>query len=71
MSNNARMCNCIGPQKGQPRCPCQMVNVIVRDGRYIQKEIDLGPARKNADQDLSFVMEGGYNVFTRQATGDI
>ena len=48
-----------------------MVNVIVRDGRYIQKEIDLGPARKNADQDLSFVMEGGYNVFTRQATGDI
>lgn len=37
------LCNCIGPQNGQPVCPCQMKNVVVRDGRYIRKEQDLGP----------------------------
>ena len=36
-------CNCIGPQNGQPKCPCMMRNVIERDGRYIQREVDLGP----------------------------
>jgi hypothetical protein len=40
-----RLCNCIGPQNGQPRCPCQMKNVIKRDGRWVQKEVDLGPIR--------------------------
>lgn len=39
-------CNCIGPQHGAPRCPCQMRNIIVRDGRFIQREVDLGPAPK-------------------------
>ena len=37
-------CNCIGPQRGEPRCPCMMRNVIKRDGRWIQIEQDLGPA---------------------------
>ena len=41
--NNVWACNCVGPQNGEPLCPCQMRNVIVRDGRYIQKERDLGP----------------------------
>jgi hypothetical protein len=36
-------CNCVGPQDGQPRCPCQMRGVIEREGRWIQKEVDLGP----------------------------
>lgn len=36
-------CNCVGPQNGEPLCPCKMRNVIIRDGRYIQKEHDLGP----------------------------
>jgi hypothetical protein len=38
------LCNCVGPQLGQPVCPCQMRNVIIRDGRYIRVEQDLGPA---------------------------
>ena len=42
------MCGCIGPQNGEPRCPCAMRHVIVRDGRYIQKEVDLGPAPAGA-----------------------
>ena len=37
-------CNCIGPQPGFPRCPCQMRNIVKRDGRWIQLEQDLGAA---------------------------
>jgi len=36
-------CNCIGPQNGDPVCPCQMRSVSIRDGRYVM-ERDLGPA---------------------------
>lgn len=39
----ATQCNCIGPQNGQPVCPCQMRFVKVIDGRYV-KTTDLGPA---------------------------
>ena len=38
-----KVCNCIGPQNGEPKCPCMMSDVIKRDGRWIQKERDLGP----------------------------
>ena len=45
-------CNCIGPQRGEPLCPCKMRGVIVRDGRYILPEQDLGPVRdKDSDED--------------------
>lgn len=36
-------CNCIGPQNGQPLCPCMMRGVQERDGRYYRPEQDLGP----------------------------
>ena len=39
-------CNCVGPQNGQPLCPCQMRNVKIVGGRYIQT-IDLGPVHKS------------------------
>lgn len=39
------ICACMGPQNGQPLCPCAMRGVIVRDGRYIVPEKDLGPVR--------------------------
>lgn len=42
-ANAGRLCNCVGPQNGQPLCPCQMANVIQRDGRWIEREKDLGP----------------------------
>ena len=35
-------CCCIGPQNGEPVCPCRMRNVIIKNGHYIQKETDLG-----------------------------
>lgn len=39
---NAQACCCMGPQYGQPLCPCQMQGVKQRDGRYVL-ETDLGP----------------------------
>lgn len=43
--SRVRACNCVGPQNGQPRCPCQMQGVVERGGRWIEPERDLGPAR--------------------------
>ena len=42
-------CGCIGPQRGEPLCPCQMRYVIVENGRYVQRR-DLGPAPTPADK---------------------
>lgn len=42
-SGQIRSCNCIGPQPGQPVCPCQMAGVTIENGRYVRR-IDLGPA---------------------------
>lgn len=36
-------CGCIGPQNGQPLCPCQMRGVTIQNGRYVRIQ-DLGPA---------------------------
>lgn len=43
--NDYKSCNCIGPQNGQPYCPCEMKakNVFERNGRWIEPEKDLGP----------------------------
>jgi hypothetical protein len=43
-SQIATACNCIGPQCGQPLCPCQMRGVSIQDGRYV-RVTDLGPAK--------------------------
>jgi hypothetical protein len=37
-----RACSCIGPQRGQPLCPCMMRGVQEVDGRYVRIE-DIGP----------------------------
>lgn len=29
-------CNCVGPQNGQPKCPCMMKSVRIIDGEYVQ-----------------------------------
>lgn len=48
--SEGRSCNCIGPQAGQPLCPCLMRDVQVKDGRYVRVQ-DLGPAPRGALQD--------------------
>ena len=37
-------CNCVGPQNGEPRCPCGMRDVRIVDGRYVLPAQDLGLA---------------------------
>jgi len=39
-----RACNCIGPQDGNPVCPCRMGSLKIRDGRWVEI-IDHGPAK--------------------------
>jgi hypothetical protein len=39
-----KQCFCVGPQNGEPRCPCAMRGVTVVDGRYVVPAQDLGPA---------------------------
>jgi hypothetical protein len=43
--NNTHKCFCIGPQNGEPVCPCRMKSVIKENGRYKQI-IDLGPVNE-------------------------
>lgn len=45
ISAGMRPCNCIGPQNGQPACPCAMQSVTIENGRYVERR-DLGPVRK-------------------------
>lgn len=47
--NEITMCGCIGPQNGDPVCPCRMKNVRVENGRYIEIH-DLGPAEPEAQE---------------------
>lgn len=42
-ASSSAACFCVGPQNGEPMCPCMMRNVERRDGRYVKPEIDLGP----------------------------
>lgn len=39
-------CFCIGPQNGDPVCPCEMRELKIIDGRYIRLQ-DLGLAPKS------------------------
>lgn len=41
-------CGCVGPQNGEPLCPCKMRGVEVINGRYVIPAQDLGPARLTA-----------------------
>lgn len=41
-------CNCIGPQNGEPVCPCRMRRLIIRNGRFVEV-IDHGPAPARDD----------------------
>lgn len=53
----AEICGCIGPQNGEPVCPCAMKNVRVEGGRFIQR-IDLGPASLAAQVNASKLLGG-------------
>lgn len=39
---DSRACFCIGPQNGEPLCPCMMEQVEIKNNRYVLIQ-DLGP----------------------------
>jgi hypothetical protein len=43
-------CYCIGPQEGEPLCPCLMKQVGVKNSKYVTLEQDLGPVPKEYDK---------------------
>lgn len=46
--NTVTACGCMGPQNGEPLCPCMMRarGVYKKDGRWVEPEKDLGPILK-------------------------
>lgn len=48
----SRQCFCIGPQNGQPVCPCRMRDVQIQSGRYVEV-VDRGPAPLNSTHGLT------------------
>lgn len=46
-------CNCVGPQDGQPACPCAMRNVQILNGRYVIVQ-DLGPVPQTKSTDVVY-----------------
>lgn len=50
-ASQSRACGCVGPQNGQPRCPCMMRNVKEVDGRWVEV-IDHGPVREGHSDEL-------------------
>ena len=44
-------CGCIGPQDGNPVCPCRMRSLRVQHGRFVEI-IDHGPAPARDDLDV-------------------
>lgn len=58
-ADESRMCFCVGPQNGDPVCPCEMRNVVIRNGRYVS-ERDLGPVPKRSEDWVG--VTGDYNI---------
>jgi len=54
---DANSCFCVGPQKGQPLCPCRMRGVTIKNGRYVIPEQDLGPAKDTTAEGLAAWVE--------------
>lgn len=56
MSSESWACNCMGPQNGEPFCPCMMrrLGVIKQNGRWIEPTKDLGPVVEGIDIDDFF-----------------
>ena len=65
LGTESRMCGCIGPQNGEPLCPCMMRGVVIRDGRYVRVE-DLGPVKEGIPRNFAAEMnalQSGMNSF--------
>lgn len=53
-------CGCIGPQNGQPLCPCRMKGLMIIDGRWVDRPRDYGPAKQPASLGWPPKPKGGF-----------
>lgn len=49
-AGQAWSCNCIGPQNGEPLCPCMMRGISQKNGRWVRPEQDLGPVQTQEEK---------------------
>lgn len=49
-NTSVHSCHCVGPQNGEPACPCMMKNLKKVNGRWIET-IDHGPVDSNIFED--------------------
>lgn len=54
-------CNCVGPQNGQPVCPCRMRGVTIEDGRYVERR-DLGPVKSGSSGKIAGIRLAARNL---------
>jgi len=57
MIENQTICNCVGPQNGEPLCPCRMRNVARKDGRWVEVR-DLGPTQGRTFEEFAREVKG-------------
>lgn len=56
-------CGCIGPQNGDPVCPCRMRSMQQVNGRWVE-QIDHGPVRSTHASELAGRMLAEYKEST-------
>lgn len=59
-------CGCVGPQRGEPLCPCKMRGVVQRKGRWVQVERDLGPVQKGLGPEYLSALQGLGQVSSKK-----
>lgn len=64
MRVDIKQCFCVGPQNGQPLCPCRMLDVKIVNGRYVQT-IDHGPAPSGDTSNFKLRKPDNYDFMTR------
>ena len=71
----ARECCCIGPQNGEPLCPCQMQGLVEVDGNWVRpaeivapvvkqaiKRVDCANCDKSTSADAKFCSQCGHKM---------
>lgn len=58
-------CYCIGRQRGEPFCPCEMQRrgIVNRNGRWIEPEHDYGEVKAEIPTKLTELIEGNSFQF--------
>lgn len=66
MMNESSACNCMGPQNGEPFCPCMMnrLGIFKRDGKWIEPEKVVGDVKSPYKPSMPFAQKWDSNHCT-------